>query len=71
MEEVIESEDRTVSLLSLWGINTGSWRGRDPTCRPARVRICRVAEWVDGKVVTVRTYWDELASLRQLGLAGK
>jgi predicted ester cyclase len=69
LEEVIESGNRTVSLLALTGTNTGSWRGHPPTGRFVRLRICRIGEWVGEQVVTIGSYWDELTLLRQLGLA--
>jgi predicted ester cyclase len=69
LEEVIESGNRTVSLLALTGTNTGSWRGNPPTGRSVRLSICRVGEWIGDQVVTTGSYWDELTLLRQLGLA--
>src|ERR1700704_5465426 len=69
VEEVIESGNRTVSLYTLIGTNTGSWRGYAPTGHSVRLRLCRVGEWLGSQVVTVGSYWDELTLLRQLGLA--
>jgi predicted ester cyclase len=68
LEEVIESGDRTVSLVTVSGTNTGAWRAHAPTGRVARFRMCRVGEWVDSRVVTTCSYWDEMMLLRQLGL---
>jgi predicted ester cyclase len=68
LEEVIESGDRTVSLMTVSGTNTGAWRGHAPTGRLARLRMCRVGEWVDSRVVTTGSYWDEMSLLSQLGL---
>jgi predicted ester cyclase len=69
VEEIIESGNRTVSLFTLTGTNTGSWRGHEPTGRSMRLHTCRVGEWMGDRVVTTGSYWDELTPLRQLGLA--
>ena len=63
---------RAVAEYEIFGTHTGSLvtpRGHiPPTGMDVQVRVCDVIELADGKISHIRSYFDSVALLRQLGI---
>ncbi len=72
VRKISEAEDRVVVEYELGGRHTGPLvtpRGHiPPTGMEIQVRFCDVLEIVDGEVAHIRSYFDTVTLLRQLGL---
>ena len=69
VEEVIESGDRTATVLHAEGTHSGPLGRHAATHRVFRLVACEIAEWRNDRAVTVQTFSDQLHLLQQLGLA--
>jgi ketosteroid isomerase-like protein len=69
VEEVIDSGERSVALITASGTHTGRLGRHPATERVFRLAVCEVAEWRGDVAVSVQTFCDQLHLLQQLGLA--
>ena len=65
---VTAEEDRLVAEISHGGTMKGKMGDMEPTGKPYRVQGAFRFDFKDGKIRSIRTYWDTGSMMRQLGL---
>lgn len=69
LEEMVAEGEKVVVRLTIIGTQLGQWGPLLPTGKSVRFEEIAVLRFVDGKVVEQRGLTDNLAALRQLGVA--
>jgi predicted ester cyclase len=65
---VMESESHVVVEFTGQGVHDGVYYGMSPTGKHCLDRLCNVFEFEGPRLRTVRSYWDQMSMLVQLGL---
>ena len=68
IEDMIAEGDKVVWRSTIRGTHTGPFRGIPPTGKTIQLKFAEVFEMRDGKIKTMRAYWDTATLMRQLGL---
>jgi steroid delta-isomerase-like uncharacterized protein len=69
LEEMVAEGDKVVVRFTITGTQLGQWETVPPTGKRVRFEEIIIFRFVDGKVVELRGLPDNLAALRQLGVA--
>jgi steroid delta-isomerase-like uncharacterized protein len=70
IEEELASGSFVIARWNAVGTQQGRFLALAPTNRRAKVHGCSIAEFKDGRVVHLWTYWDTGFLLQQLGVLG-
>jgi steroid delta-isomerase-like uncharacterized protein len=65
---VMEGESHVVVEFTGQGVHDGVYYGMPPTGRHCVDRLCNVFEFDGSRLRTIRSYWDQMSMLVQLGL---
>jgi len=66
--EVTAEGDRLVAEISLGGTMKGKMGDMEPTGKSFRVEGAFRFDFLNGKIKSIRTYWDTASMMMQLGL---
>jgi predicted ester cyclase len=69
LKEMVAEGDKVVVRLTITGTQLGQWGPLPPTGKPVCFEEIVVLRFVDGKVAEQHGLVDNLAALRQLGVA--
>lgn len=68
VNEIIGENDIVVTSYTARGQHSGSLMGIEPTGRQVKVPGMSLTRFEDGQIVDVKTLWDEMSLVQQLGV---
>jgi steroid delta-isomerase-like uncharacterized protein len=65
---VVEADSHVIAEFTGQGTHDGVYYGIEPTGKHCVDRLCNIFEYNGARLRTIRSYWDQMSMLVQLGL---